>query len=218
VRAHARLRRTLSVAALAVVAITTLSGCHNKVGMAASVDGHRLTDTDLATYFKKGSVPYTDQNTHAQVVPKVYALENWIEGKVFEAAVAHKGGAVTSAELNTARAAVLGSRTIAQAETFYRKLGYTPKFAHLIVDQTAVLVVLVQRIARGISPQQAIGALQSNQAGTELLKAISAAKPKVAVSPRYGTWDNAKLTLTSTPGVGAPGFVRFGTGSAAITP
>lgn len=212
-----RLRRTLTAAALAVVAATGLSACQSKVGLAASVGAQRLTDADLSGYVQPGTVPYTDQNTNSTVVPKVYALQNWIQGKLFASAVAHKGGAATSGELGRARTAELGNQTIGQAEAFYDRLGYTKKFADLIVDQTAVLVVLVERIAPGITPEQAISALQSGQAGAELVKAITAAKTKVVVSSRYGSWDAKRVSLASTAGVGAPSFIRYGTGTASAT-
>ena len=110
-----RLRRTLTVAVLAAIAVSGLSACQNKVGVAASVAGERLSDSQLSTYVKPGAAPYADQSGTGTVVPKVYAVQNWMEDRLFVRAVANKGGPATKAELLSARAAVLAGRPIAQA-------------------------------------------------------------------------------------------------------
>jgi hypothetical protein len=215
-----RFRRTLSAATLAVLAAGTLTACQTKVGLAASAAGHRLTDSQLASYVQAGAKPYTDQNSSTPVVPKLFALENWINLELFSAAVEHRGGAATPAELDTARTAILGGRSDSDFEKAYTKLGYTAKLADLILDQGSALVVLVERLAPGLSPQQAISALQSGQAGSLLVKAVNDKKPQVDVSPRYGTWDPSRLALSQDPNAGAPSFVHFpstAAGGAGIT-
>jgi hypothetical protein len=209
-----RLRRILSACLLAVLAVTGLTACQSKVGQAASVDSQQLSDSDLSGYIQPGTTPYNDPNSGTQVVPKLFVVENWVRNALVAAAIKAKGGEPTSAELNAARAALLGRSSIDQAEQAYTKLGYTKKFGDLIVDQSALLVVLIQRIAPGISTSQAISVLQNGQAGSQLIKAINAAKAKIDVSRRYGNWDAKSLSVT---GSGAPDFVDFGTSASGTT-
>jgi hypothetical protein len=214
-----RFRRTLSAATLAVLAMGGLSACQTKVGMAASAAGHRLSDSDLTTYVQAGAAPYTDQNSNTTVVPKLFALENWVNLQLFTAAVTAKGGAPKPAELAGSKTAILGGRSMTAFEKIYTKLGYTKKLADLILNQGSTLVVLVERLAPGITADQAIQALQSGQAGATLVKTVNATKPKVVVSPRYGAWDPTLLSLNADPRAGLPNFVvKPGGSSSAVVP
>jgi hypothetical protein len=203
-----RFRRTLTAASLAALAMTGLSACQTKIGLAASASGHRLSDSDLAKYIKPGAAPYADQSSGAKVTPKLYALENWIDDQLFTDAVTKHGGAPTAQDVTAAKSAVLGSRTSEDYTTFYGGLGYTPSFSDLIINQSTMLVVLVERLGK-VNATDAIKILQSGQASAPLLKAVTATKPQVTVSPRYGAWDPAHLSLSADPGAGTPGFVTF---------
>lgn len=203
-----RLRRILSACILAVLAMTGLAACQTKLGQAASVDNQQLSDSALSGYIQPGATPYNDPNSGSQVVPKLFVIENWVRNQLVTDAINAKGGAPKPEEVAAARTALIGAGSVDQAEKAYNKLGYTNKFGDLIVDQSALLVVLIQRIAPGISTSQAISVLQNGQAGSELIKAINAAKAKVDVSRRYGNWDAKALSVT---GSGAPDFVTFGT-------
>lgn len=187
-----------------------LSACQTKVGLAASAAGHRLSDTDLNSYIKAGAEPYTEQGATTATVPKVFALGNWINLKLFTAAVESKGGAPKSSELAVAETSILGGRSAAAFEKLYTGRGYTKKFGELILRQGATLIVLIERIAPGITTAQAISALQSGQANAELIKAVNAKNPKVEVSRRYGTWEPKNLALSAEPAAGLPSFVHYG--------
>lgn len=213
-----RFRRTLTAVSLAALAMTGLSACQTKIGLAASASGHRLSDSDLAKYIKAGAAPYTDQSSGAKVTPKLYALENWIDDQLFTDTAIKHGGAPSTQDLTAAKAAVLGSRSSDDYTTFYGGLGYTPSFSDLIINQSSMLVILVERIG-DVSATDAIKILQSGQAGPTLLKAVSATKPQVTVSPRYGAWDPKGLSLSADPSAGTPGFVTFpGSGQSSELP
>jgi hypothetical protein len=194
-----------------------LSACQTKVGLAASAVGHRLSDTDLNSYIKPGAAPYTEQGSTTQIVPKVFALGNWINLELFTAAVENKGGSPKSTELAAAQTAILGGRSAASFEKLYTKMGYTKKLGDLILRQGATLVVLVERIAPGITAAQAISALQSGQANASLIKAVNAKNPKVDVSRRYGTWEPKSLAISSDPTSGLPSFVHYAPSTAAAS-
>jgi hypothetical protein len=203
-----KLRRTLTAVTTAALGLGLLTACQTKIGLAASVEGQRLTDSALSGYVQPGASPYSDQNTGQQVTPKIFVLQNWIDNQIFATVVDKHGGPATAPELSTARSAVLGTHTLADYQKFYSGQGYTRPFAQLIIDQSALLVVMVERLAH-TSAANAIQALNSNQIGATLLKTINALHPKVDVSSRYGTWDAKHLALTSDPGAGAPAFVTF---------
>ena len=203
-----RFRRTLTAVSLAALAVSGLSACQTKIGLAASAAGHRLSDSDLASYIKAGAKPYTDQGSGTKVTPKLYALENWVDAQLFADTVTKHGGAPSAQELTAARAAVLGSRTIDDYTKFYGGLGYTPSFSELIIGQSTMLVILVERLGQ-VSATDAIQVLQGGQAGSTLLKTVAATKPQVTINPRYGAWDPAHLSLSADPAAGTPGFVTF---------
>ncbi|MGH8859739.1 MAG: hypothetical protein ACRDVG_00650 [Jatrophihabitantaceae bacterium] len=215
-----RCRRALTALTLAVLAVAGLSACQTKIGQAAAVDSHTLSDTDLTGYLKPGTVPYSDPTSRKRVIPKLFVLENWIRVQLLRAAIAHKGGEVTTSELNTVRAALLGDTGLAPPEATYAKLGYTNKLGDLAVEQSSLVVLLVQRLAGGISVAQALQILQrqNQQASAALIRAIGDAHAKVEISPRYGAWDAKALTVSADPGAGAPPFVDFGSGAATLTP
>jgi hypothetical protein len=208
----------LTVATLAALAMGGLSACQTKIGMAASAGQHRLSDSDLAGYVQAGAAQYTDQNSSTPVVPKLFALENWINLQLFSDAVASKGGAPKAGELATAGTAVLGGRSKGAFEKVYTKLGYTKRLADLILQQGSTLIVLVERLAPGLTAAQAISALQNGQANTTIIKTVDATKSKVIVSPRYGAWDQANLALSTAANSGLPSFVQGPTAPTAATP
>ncbi len=210
-----RLRRSLIAAGLAVAVVTGLTACQNKVGLAAQVDNQRLTDSQLADYVRAGSGPYTDQNSGTTVFPKAVALETWIDAALFTAAVERSGATPTDAELAAATSALLSDTTRANVRKVYTQLGYTPKMGDLIIDANATLIVLLQR--HGATLQQAADAVKSGSANAQIVSAIRGAKPNVAVSSRYGTWDAANLRLSADPDSGLPSFVHGPVGSASAS-
>ena len=215
-----RLRRTVTATVSAALAVVGLTACQTKIGLAASAEGQRLTDSTLSSFVQPGAKTYTDSSsgTAVTVTPKVFALQNWVDNQIFASVVSKHGGAATTAELATARSTVLGSHTAADYQKYYGGLGYTHTFAGLILDQSAILVVLVERLAH-TSATNAIQLLNSGQSGAALLKSITASKPQVTISPRYGTWNATNLALTSDAGSGAPAFVSFpGSGKATVVP
>lgn len=212
-----RIRRTLTAAALAAAAAASLTACDTNVGLAAAVDGARLTDSALSGFVQKGAGPYTDQSTGATVDPKSFALEAWIDDQLFRRAVDSKGGAPSAQQYTAAESAVLANSSMDSVRSLYGKDGYTPALADMIIHSNAALVLLVERLAPGVSASQAVSALQSGQAGTVLFKAVAATKPTVRVSARYGTWDAAKLAMSSGPGAGLPSFVQYHAASSSGT-
>jgi hypothetical protein len=207
-----RFRRTLTVLALAVLALSTLTACRTKIGQAAEVGGATLSDSTLASYVKPGAAPYTDQS-NTLVVPKLNALTTWVRNALITAAIASKGGSPTSAEVNAARSVIVDAGVPAQAAKANKSYGYASGFYTLLTDQYALLTVLIERLSHTSDAAKAFNLLQSGQANNAFVGAILATKTKIDISPRYGTWDPKTLGVTSVakdPAAGAPPFVHFG--------
>ncbi|MDQ6851567.1 MAG: hypothetical protein M3070_16830 [Actinomycetota bacterium] len=201
-----RLRR-LAAAAVALLAVAGLSSCTSKVGQAAVVGGHRLSDSDLTTFVQAAAKSYPDPSTRTTVVPKLNALEVWINDQLFAGAVQSHGGPVTSAELGRTQALVLGRGTLQDVTSHFDKLGYTGRFSALLVHRQQLILLLVKRLVPKIADSQIASALQNANVVRALLAAVQ--KIKVSVSGRYGSWDPQHIALTQTRGAGLPGFVSF---------
>ena len=201
-----RFRRILTAVVLAVLAMGGLSACQTKVGQAAATNGATLSDSDLTSYLKAGTGPYTDSSGQ-RVVPKVLVLTTWIRTQLLNAAIAAHGGEATTSELNAANSAVQAGNSIDQAEKAYAKYGYTNKYGDLLFDQTVRLVVLVERLAKTDDPTKALQLLSSGQAGNTIGATILATKTPVDLSPRYGTWDARSLSVNGSTKAGQPDFV-----------
>lgn len=201
--------RKLGAAAAAVLTMVGLSACETKVGQAAVVQGHRLSDSNLSNYVRSGAKPYTDSSTNASVYPKLYALESWVDDQLFERAVESKGGRVTSAELTATRSVVLGTETSDALVASFAKRGYTEQFVMLAIHEQQMIVLVLKRLAPKATYAQILSALQNGQANGALLSAVQKAKSAVSVSPRYGKWDPKTLSLTDSRGAGPPSFITF---------
>ena len=206
-----RFRRILTVLTLVVLAASTLTACETKVGQAADVGGATLSDSTLAEYVQPGAVPYTDQSGE-KVVPKLNALTTWVRNELLKATIAAHGGPVTTDELNAAHNVIVDAGVPDQAAKANRGNGYASGFFDMLTEQYTLLTVLVERLAKTSDAAKAFNLLQSGQANQAFSAAIVAAKTPVEISPRYGTWDASRLSVSSfanDPHAGAPEFVHF---------
>ena len=201
----------LSLAAAAILATVALTGCQTKVGLAASVNGTELTDSDLSSYVQPGAKSF-QTNSGATIVQKTFALQTWLVAQNYAAAIEANGGRATAAEDAAARAVELGSHQLSEVEAQFTPYGFTAKMGDLQLFELTRQVILAQRLlGKDASPQQAIAALQSSRiTSTRLHHVIQKAAPKVTVSPRYGTWSTNDLSLRSQPRDGLPTFVQLG--------
>ncbi|MEO6884908.1 MAG: hypothetical protein ABI232_01295 [Jatrophihabitantaceae bacterium] len=206
--------RQLTVALAVLVAAATLTSCSSKVGTAAVVGGHSISDSDVAHYITPaGPDPSAISAAQAQgqtLQPsRVQVLSQLITQKVFRAALADSGSEPSAAEIAAAHddaVSLIGqSQTIgadydnaitAQMITY----GFTDQFAHVIVQTQELEYLLVKRV--------------NAASATDLLAAINKLNIPVTVSGRYGTWDPSQLALTSSGNAGLPSFVTFASAAA----
>jgi predicted small secreted protein len=202
--------RKLAVVAVAALAVTGLAGCNTKVGAAAVVDGHRISDSDVTKYLTPKAKPFQLQNssgTSQTIEPRSYVLQTYILGRLFRCALAATtGGLPTEAELAAADKQITQSQTPAQTQAQYTKYGFKASFAALDIRNSTYEAVLAQR-------------LNATTDAGPILNEIKKLKMPVSVSARYGSWDASTLSLSSGPTDGLPSFVTLeGGSSAAATP
>ena len=148
-------------------------------------------------------------------MPKLYALEAWVDHAVFVNAL-RAAGTVTKAQRQAVRSAVLGANSIDTLRSAYEKQGFTASLGDLLLDSNVTLVLLY-RSWPPASRRAGHAALQSGQVSPSWWASIRSSA-HVLVSQRYGTWDQSRLALDSTPGAGLPSFVRYTSAGNSLVP
>jgi hypothetical protein len=209
--------RTVSAVLAAALAIGGLSACQTKVGQAAIVGSDRISETDLGKYVtREGPSAQARSAAAAQNqtlgTPKVEALTTIIQTAVFAHALASTGGMPSAARLaqlhDEAAQRLLGASTTGDAFDAglirqARSYGFTETFGRLAIRSAELEDALIDRV-------------KASQL-SDLLAVIKKYPVHVSVSPRYGSWEPAKLALSDSVGAGLPSFVTFGPGAIAGT-
>jgi hypothetical protein len=194
-----RLTAALVVAGTAA-AVLGLTGCGTKIGTAAVVGGHRITDSDVSQYLTAAAKPFSVQSQSGapeSIIPRSYTLTILIQSRLFSAALAEtKGGVPSEGELSGVEDQLTQGASEEQQQQQYVKYGFEPSFAAVDLRNTALEQLLAQRlgVTNDISP---------------LLKAVHGLHAGISVSPRYGVWDARSLSLDSAPTDGLPSFVTL---------
>lgn len=206
--------RKLTAAALAVLAVTGLSACKSNAGAAAVVDGHRISDSDVAKYVNQAG-PDAQRLSQAaaqgQTLPplKPTVASYLVQEQVYVGALDRTGDVPDAGALaalhDRAAAALLGAQS--GGAEFDKLLtdeivsdGFTHAFAGVVIRVAELKWALIERV-------------KANQL-SELIAAVDKLKISVSVSPRYGKWNPAQLTLAG-PETTIPGFLTLtGTSSA----
>jgi hypothetical protein len=211
-----RVRKLASVAAAAVamaVAVSGLTACETKVGQAAIVDGHRISESELGGYLipagPSPSVLAAASAAQQHVYPKTEVVQLLVEQKLFERTLARNGGVPSAGELATlhdqAAATILQTQlTGADLDSYLAKTqssyGYSAKYAHLLLRTVELEAALAVKLrARSVA---------------DLSAAVAKLHLKVQVNPRYGVWRPASLSIGG-PNSNVPGFLKLGGASAA---
>jgi hypothetical protein len=193
--------RTVGAAAAAVLALAGLSGCKTNVGMAAVIDGHRVTESDVSKYLTGDAQPVTQQDSNGvttQVSPRSFVVNTLINERLgFKLLrVIPSISDTTEAQLDAQLQADLEGKTPAEIAEQIGLHGYTEDFAKLYL-RVRELIILVQQQPQGVV-QDAFGKV----------------KFPVSVSPRYGKWDTDNLVFV--PGARIPGYLDVQDGAVAV--
>jgi len=196
-------RRRLPVAAAsAALAATLLTACHSNVGAAATVDGHRITESDVSKYVGPNAqaIPESDANGQtANVPPKSFVLRTLIDVELFEKVLrelrTESGRAYpTPAEFAAAETAALQGGTLDQLKQAVTRSGFKVGFAPVFLRERALQTILSDDA--------------SADNGAKIDQVIAKLHPKVSVNPRFGSWDEKTLAFTATQKDGVPSFLR----------
>jgi hypothetical protein len=205
--------RTLTAAVVAVLATAGLAGCRTNVGTAATINGHRITDSDVNHYITPAgpdAAAAANASKSNQVVsPRSQVLQFLIQQQVFTGTLKSFGKVPTDAQLAASHdeaASVLlqtelkGAALDQAIQKGLPKSGIKPDFVKVYLR--------TQELEFAIIKSRQLTQLP------ELLALIKKAGVHVSVSPRYGKWSPSTLGLdgkaavpsylTVQPGAGGP--------------
>jgi len=202
-------RRFLITAVAASLAVAGLAGCRTNVGVAARVEGQRITESDVNSYLAPGGVDKKvadEANAQGNQIPapRSQVLQVLIQEQVFRRVLAQQGIRPTATDLakvhDEAAAAVLqtelrGTALDAALDERLPAFGIKKSFRPVLL-RTQELEFLFVKNAGGKAQSQ-----------------LTKADVSVSVSPRYGAWDPKSLTLGNDPVL--PSFVTAQAGPGA---
>jgi hypothetical protein len=209
--------RTLTAVLVAVVAAAGLAGCRTNVGTAATIDGSRITDSDVSRYVTPtgpDAAVAANAGKSGQVVsPRSQVLQFLIQQQVFTHTLKSFGTVPTDAQLAASHdeaASVLlqtelkGAALDQAIRKGLPKSGIKPDFvkAYLRTQELEFAIIKSRQLTQL----------------PELLALIKKAHVHVSVSPRYGKWSPSTLGLDGKAAVPSYLSVQPGSGGAAPRP
>jgi hypothetical protein len=174
--------RTLAAAAAVLCAVAVLSACDSKVGQAADVKGHTITETKISGLVTPDSKPFTPSGGTDQIIPKAYALQTLIRNQIFTEQLASIGFHPTAAEELTAANTALQGQSAADETKLLTGYGFKPSFGPVYVESLALLQLVQDKNA-------------SQSAVTKATDFFN--NYPVSVNPRYGKWSGDSLSIGS---------------------
>lgn len=197
-----RRRRIAATVLAAALAAAGLAGCRTNVGVAARVDGHRISESDVNQYLRPQGVA-SDVAAASQgrpVSPRSIVLLWLIREQVFRQSLDRLKVNVTDGELaaqhDRAGSLLLGAQLSGSdldsriAQRLVRT-GIKASFRDRLLRAEELEILLVEK--RKIATE------------AQLAAAVRPTATRVSVSPRYGAWDSAGLQLGQDPVL--PSFV-----------
>jgi hypothetical protein len=197
-----KLRAPLAAVLAAGVVATTITGCSSSnVGVAAKVDGTRITESQLSHYVTPAAQGVSLQQSAPKTPPKSFALFILVFDRLYADLLRSTTGGmpapgVISKQINT----FVGSQTPQQAVAGLGVHGYTAELDQAVLRFRALSSLLGQRQTKGVN----VGAA---------LKKLSF---PVTINPRYGTWNAKTFTLETTTSAGLPDFLHLQPTGAAV--
>ncbi len=176
----------LGAVAAVLCAVVGLSACNSKIGAAAVVGGHTITETTVSHLVNVNSKPFTPSGGSTEIVPKAYVLQTLIQNQIFTAELDKAGIHPTAAQLQTALDTVLNGGTVADLTKQLTGYGFTDSFGAIYSKSQAMLQILSDKATSDAA---------FNTQATDFFKNYP-----VNVNPRYGTWVATSLSIgAATP-------------------
>jgi hypothetical protein len=197
-------RRLLCAVIAAALAVPTLAACRSDIGVAARVDGTRITESDVNQYLSAGGVDKTlaaQAKANQQTIsPRTLVLSVLIQEQVFAKTLRRQKINVESGDLSALhdragsgilQADIGGAALDSKLEELVAHYGIKRNFRAKLLRTTELRLLLIEKAK-----------IDSDSRYVALLKPVAS---RVTVSPRYGTWDVQSLDLTGKPTL--PSFV-----------
>lgn len=207
--------RAVGAVVLAGAALAALAGCQTKVGQAAVVGGHAISETDVGKYVTKSGPSQAVKDAAAQqgqTLPpaKVEAVSTLIQQELFSEALDRAGSVPTEAQLTQLhdetvqrlfQSSVAGDQFDAALVKQAKQYGFSEAFAPLVLRAAELEDAYINKTKA--------------QSVNDVAASIAKLHIPITVSGRYGVWDPKALQLSSDVTDGLPSFVTFGAGAAA---
>lgn len=175
--------RTLAALGALVLGCLGIAGCDSKIGTAAVINGHRISESDVSRYL--GPSPADAGQARS------LALEWQIREQLFRAAFAGKGGAPSEQDLtklhDTAVSGIIGQNVSGAA---------ADKTLQGLVGQSGLKPSFADTVTRAFELELAYAKkLNATQEATVLADLVKQ-RIKVSVNPRYGSWNTATFAFS----------------------
>jgi hypothetical protein len=185
--------RPLIALAAAAVAATALAGCNTKVGAAATVGSQTIRESQVNRYLTAKAKPIPTQN--GTIVPRSYVLQDLILQELMMRGLAAHGGSPSNATVAKVITQLKQGQSDAQVAAGYTRYGFTPQMAAFDYRVHALESLLGNRTRSRDLPA--------------LAKAVNRMNVPVSVSRRFGAWDPATLSISTSNGAGLPKMVSL---------
>jgi hypothetical protein len=202
-----KLTAVVGMTAVTALAMGGLTACDSKVGQAAIVDGHRISESDLTKFVSPaGPVPSVlaaAAKAGQSVYPKTEVVQILIQQELFERTLEKNGGVPSQGQLaslhDQAAATFLGTQLTGAALDSYLEsaqgdYGYASAYA--------------QALLRTVELEAALAVKISAQSIADVAAAVNKLGLQVQVNPRYGKWESKTLTLAG-PTSNIPDFLKL---------
>lgn len=196
--------RVLTAAVLAVIASAGLSACRTKVGVAATADGLRITETQVSDYITSHAKPVQSQAASGatiSVAPRTFVVREIITTRLFVKILTLMKAVPDEHTVQLRLGQLIGKETPQHFVSTRGVSGYTPAFAKLVL-RAGILVDEIRTIANN---------------GFDLRPIFAKLKFPVSVNPRYGAWDPKNLQMSDDPYAGLPSVLLRPTAAATAT-
>jgi hypothetical protein len=194
--------RMLTVAAVAALAVAGLGACRTNVGAAATIDGHRISESDVAKYLtsKAEGVPQQDANGGNTTIPaRSWVLRTLLNERLYgKLLAASPNGTPAAGEIADAKEQLLQGSSEDTVAKQYADHGYQRAFGAVYLRAAALEQILRTEIQNGL----------------DVTRILDKLKLSIHVNPRYGQWNSKTYELSTAPGAGLPDFLKLTSGTA----
>lgn len=192
-RSPSKRRTSLVVVPLALTAALSLSGCDTKVGTAAVVNGHKISESTLNSYLTDSTQLIGDPTSGTP--PRNFVLNLLVFNELAPEILSHTtGGPVKDKDMQEATLPALQGGTEDDLRQLIAQVGLKQSFEPVYLDYLRYRTVLRTRISTA----------------EELDAAIKSSRIAVSINPRYGAWDPENRAVRQLASSQLPSNVKLG--------